>query len=145
MEITALIALVTAALEIYKTLSGNDDQAKRWTDALETAKALGEKGRGALIDLYEDASGAAARLARAELARNENPAFRKSGTFLALLAVGLMATGCGGRLTTLDETPELRAGYAYEWPANASRNAADYHTSDVDGYMITTVPVEVKE
>jgi hypothetical protein len=56
---------------------------------------------------------------------------------MALILV--LGVGCQ-RLTRLDETTTLRAGYAYEWPEDASRNPSDYHTTEVDGRMVTTVP-----
>jgi hypothetical protein len=60
---------------------------------------------------------------------------------LAMLAL-LSIQGClyKNQVLSIQETETTRPGYAVEWPADASRNPEHYHTTSVEGYMITTVP-----
>ncbi|MBI1291183.1 hypothetical protein GC173_08045 [bacterium] len=145
MEPTTIIAGIGAAIELYKALTGEEKTAEEWSKRLAKLKDVGEAGLEALLDLYGEiaqVSGKKARIAaRAEEARRRNPAFIK-GTLGLLLVAGLSLTASCSRMTTLQETATLRSGYAIEWPADASREPGDYHTSEVDGVMVTTVPRE---
>lgn len=148
MEITTIIAAITTAIKLFEALSGDKAQKETFEARLEMAQKLGEQAFEALSELYEEIAEAtllASQRRRAEMARAKNPAFWKgakgAATVLLIGLLGLSAAGCS-RLTTLEETPTLRAGYAYEWPADASRNPADYQTTEVEGRMITTVTRE---
>jgi hypothetical protein len=77
----------------------------------------------------------------------KSPASNGPGTVTswALLVVGCLAlSGCWakpvGVVVELPETPTAYRTYLVEWPGDASRNLADYHTSEVDGSIWTTVP-----
>jgi hypothetical protein len=143
MDPATIIAVITGLIKAYEELAGDAEKRQMWQRRL---KALEAAGKDAVTDLQELMEGIAeevaltsARKRRAEIARNNNPAFRK-GTLALLIIAGLSLTGCSS-ITRLSETPEYRAGYAVEWPADASTNPADYKTESVDGKMVTTVPV----
>jgi hypothetical protein len=144
MDPVTIIAVITGLIKVYEELAGDAEKRQMWQRRL---KALEAAGKDAVADLQELMEGIAeevaltsARKRRAEIARQNNPAFRKGGTLALLVIAGLTLTGCSS-IRRLNETPEYRAGYAVEWPADASKDPAHYKTEMVDGVMITTVPV----
>jgi hypothetical protein len=145
MEPATIIAAIAAAIDLYRALAKGDDRG--FGQRLDQVRGqLDKHGAAALalaFRLYDEVASATAEQsrirARAEAARLQNPAFLKGAGTLALALIITMSAGCS-RLTRLYETHELRAGYAYEWPEDASRNPSDYHTTEVDGRMVTTVP-----
>jgi hypothetical protein len=147
MEVTTVIAAIGAAVELYKALSKGDDRGfgERLEQIREQVEKHGEAALSLALKLYDEVASASAEQsrirARAEAARLQNPAFSrvKGLNTLAMALILVLGVGCQ-RLTRLDETTTLRAGYAYEWPDDVSRDPTHYVTIEVDGKMITTVP-----
>ena len=144
MDPVTIIAVITGLIKAYEELAGDAEKRQMWQRRL---KALEAAGKDAVQDLQELMEGVAEEVAlhsgrkrRAEIARNNNPAYRTGGTLALLIMAGLTLTGCSS-IRTMPETDEFHRGYEVHWPADASTDPAHYKTEMVDGVMITTVPV----
>jgi hypothetical protein len=145
MQPATIIAAIAAAIDLYRALAKGDDRGfgQRLDQVREQIDKHGAAALALALRLYDEVASATAEQsrirARAEAARLQNPAFLKGAGTLALALILAMSAGCS-RLTRLDETHELRAGYAYEWPEDASRDPQHYVTVEIDGRMVTTTP-----
>lgn len=144
----ATITAVKGLIEIYQRLTGDAAGAARYRQEAEAAEAA-LPAADALLNLAQELTCKLTNFFfRDELkvaleAAKENPALRKQPAVLALaLALLLPLSACQhrGAVLQLPETEETRAGYAVTWPADASEDPADYHTSRRGDRTITTAP-----
>jgi hypothetical protein len=141
MDPMTMIAVISGLIKIWDELAGSPEKRAEWLRRLEAARDFVEDLRPLLSEIAEAVAGQERRQ-RAERAREQNPAFRIVGSMALVLLLTLGTIGCCDRgLTRLEPAPGLRAGYAYEWPEDASRDPRDYATVEIDGRMITTTPV----
>lgn len=157
MELIVVLQAVAALLKVAEGLGM--DEVSDWRDALEEIQETTEPAIEAAEELLEmmtrRVNGVIARKRLHEAAK-KNPAMRRPEgrrgfadartviavvSLLVALTLAVLVIGCGGRVSYISPTEDVVEGYGVEWPADASRDPADYHTVLEDGVMVTTVPI----
>lgn len=143
--VVEILAAAKALLAIAKLIVGKE-KLKEWNARL----AIFEKNApsiGAAWSFFENIAEAVyggARDRRAKAAIAANPALQKTAKvagmllLMAGLTLGVASCARSGGLTVHPATENTKAAYVYEWPQDASKDPAAYHTIEIDGHMETS-------
>jgi hypothetical protein len=169
-EILTLLAAIKTGITVLKLVGFNTSKLEAELTRLEAlGKAILAGSFKEVWSLYSTVlhyqQNNQEKTARALKAALENPAMvkpapphaspsSKVGPFILLLILTLPLASCCNKAHVLDlpetfyqpatETtpavPGTWPGFSIEWPDDASKTPGDYHTVEVDGYMVTTTP-----